>query len=310
MAGSRLAGRPASSAAAGRRSAVLFLAPMLLALAMAAGWPLARTVWFAFTDASLTDLDEARFVGLENFWNSAWGGLLADPAWWQAVRNTLFFTFVSVGIETVLGIIFALVLDRAFPGRGLVRALVLIPWAIPTVVSAKIWAWMLQDQFGVVNATLLNAGLITTPVAWLAGSGTAMAAIIAVDVWKTTPFMALLVLAALQMLPRDIYEAARIDGVHPARVFFRVTLPLIWPALMVAIIFRGLDALRAFDVIYVMVGTAEDTMTMSVFARQQLVDFQDVGYGSAASTLLFLTIAVLAACVLTLGRVRLLEDAR
>ena len=283
---------------------------MLLALAMSAGWPLARTVWFAFTDATLTDLGEVRFVGVENFWNSAWGGLLADPAWWQAVRNTLVFTFVSVGIETVLGIVIALALDRAFPGRGVVRALVLIPWAIPTVVSAKIWAWMLQDQFGVVNALLLDAGLITAPVAWLAGGAKAMAAIIAVDVWKTTPFMALLVLAALQMLPRDIYEAARIDGVHPVRVFFRVTLPLIWPALMVAVIFRGLDALRAFDVIYVMAGNSEDTMTMSVFARQQLVDFQDVGYGSAASTLLFLIVAVLTACILTLGRVRLAEDTR
>lgn len=300
MAGSRGAGR----------AAALFLAPMLLALAMAAGWPLARTIWFAFTDASLTALDEARFVGLENFRNSAWGGLLEDPAWWRAVRNTLVFTFVSVGIETVLGITIALALDRAFPGRGLVRALVLVPWAIPTVVSAKIWGWMLHDQFGVVNAMLLDAGLIEAPVAWLAGSGTAMAAVIAVDVWKTTPFMALLVLAALQMLPRDIYDAARIDGVHPVRVFFRVTLPLIWPALMVAVIFRGLDALRAFDVMFVMTGNSEDTMTMSVFARQQLVDFQDVGYGSAASTLLFVTIAVLVACVLTLGRVRLAESPR
>ncbi len=169
---------------------------------------------------------------------------------------------------------------------------------------------MLHDQFGVVNALLLEAGLIDAPVAWLAGRGTAMASIIVVDVWKTTPFMALLVLAALQMLPRDIYEAARIDGVHPVRVFFRVTLPLIRPALVVAIIFRGLDALRVFDVMYVMTGNAAGTMTMSVFARQQLVDFQDVGYGSAASTLLFLTIALVTACVLTLGRVRLAEDPR
>lgn len=283
---------------------------MLLALAMAAGWPLARTVFFAFTDASLTNLDDFRFVGIENFRNSAWGGLLVDPVWWQAVRNTMVFTFASVGIETVLGIVIALALDRAFPGRGLVRALVLVPWAIPTVVSAKIWAWMLHDQFGVVNALLLDVGLIEAPVAWLAGPGTAMAAIVAVDVWKTTPFMALLVLAALQMLPRDIYEAARIDGVHPVRVFFRVTLPLIWPALMVAVIFRGLDALRAFDVMYVMTGNAEATMTMSVFARQQLVEFQDVGYGSAASTLLFVTIALVTACVLTLGRVRLAEGPR
>jgi trehalose/maltose transport system permease protein len=283
---------------------------MLLVLAAAAGWPLARTIAFAFTDAQLAGMGDARFVGLENFWNPSWGGLLADPAWWRAVRNTLVFTMVSVGLETVLGTVIALVLDRQFRGRGLVRAIVLIPWAIPTIVSAKMWAWMLHDQFGVVNDLLLRAGLIAAPVAWLANPETSLAAVILVDVWKTTPFMALLLLAALQVLPREIYEAARLDGAGPVKVFFRITLPLIWPALMVAVIFRSLDALRIFDVVYAMTGNAEATMTMSVFARQQLVDFQDVGYGSAAATLLFLTIAAVVACVLTLGRVRLTEPTR
>jgi trehalose/maltose transport system permease protein len=277
---------------------------MLVALAVAAGWPLARTIFFAFTDARLAGMADARFVGLENFWNGEWGGLLADPAWWRAVRNTLIFTVVSVGAETVLGTGIALVLARAFRGRGVVRALVLIPWAIPTVVSAKIWGWMLHDQFGVVNDLLLRAGLIAAPVAWLAGPETSMAAVILVDVWKTTPFVALLALAALQLVPRDVYEAARIDGAGPVRVFLRITLPLIWPALAVAVIFRSLDALRIFDVVYVLTGNAEGTMTVSVFARQQLVDFQDVGYGSAASTLLFLTIALFVAIFLILGRVR------
>ena len=283
---------------------------MLVALAAAAGWPLARTIYFAFTDARLAGLGEARFVGLENFWNPVWGGLLADPAWWAAVGNTLVFTVASVGLETVLGIVIALVLDGAFRGRGLVRAVVLIPWAIPTIVSAKMWGWMLHDQFGVVNDLLQQTGLIAAPVAWLADPATALAAVILVDVWKTTPFVALLVLAALQVLPRDIYEAARLDGVGPLKVFFRITLPLIWPAVMVAVIFRSLDALRIFDVVYALTGNAESTMTMSVFARQQLVDFQDVGYGSAASTLLFLTIALIVACLLTFGRVRLTEPAR
>ncbi len=283
---------------------------MLLVLAASAGWPLARTVYLALTDANLSGMDEVHFVGVENFWNELWGGLLADPAWWNAVGNTLVFAAASVAAETVLGVLFALVLDRSFPGRGVVRALVLIPWAIPTIVSAKMWAWMLNDQFGVVNDLLLRAGLIAEPVAWLADPDTALAAVILVDVWKTTPFMALLVLAALQVLPGDIYEAARIDGAGPVTRFFRITLPLIWPALMVAVVFRSLDALRMFDVVYVMTGTSEDTMTMSVFARQQLVDFQDVGYGSAASTLLFLTVAVVVACLLTLGRVRLADEPR
>jgi len=137
-----------------------------------------------------------------------------------------------------------------------------------------------------------------------------MMAVIMVDVWKTTPFMALLILAGLQMLPSDCYEAARVDGIHPVRVFFRVTLPLVWPALMVAVIFRALDALRIFDLIYVLTSNSKDTMTMSVYARQQLVDFQDVGYGSAASTMLFLIIAGLTIATITLGKVKLGGDVR
>ncbi len=283
---------------------------MLVVLAVSAGWPLGRTIYFALTDARLSGLEAPRFVGLENFWNSVWGGLLADPAWWNAGGNTLLFATASVGAETVLGVVIALVLDRSFRGRGVVRAIVLIPWAIPTIVSAKMWAWMLHDQFGVVNDLLLRAGMIGEPVAWLADPDTALAAVVLVDVWKTTPFMALLVLAALQVLPDDIYEAARIDGAGPVTRFFRITLPLIRPALMVAVVFRSLDALRMFDVVYAMTGTSEDTMTMSVFARQQLVEFQDVGYGSAASTLLFLMVAVVVACLLTLGRVRLADEPR
>ncbi|MEO1316105.1 MAG: sugar ABC transporter permease [Pseudomonadota bacterium] len=292
-----------------RRSALLFLAPMLALLALAAGWPLLRTIWFSFTDARLSGGDYG-FVGFENFYNESWGGLLADPGWWNAVYNTLWFTAVSVGLETALGLIVALALNVEFPGRGIVRAAVLIPWAIPTIVSAKMWGWMLHDQFGMVNDVLLTLGLIAAPIAWTADPDLALWSVVMIDVWKTSPFMALLILAALQMLPRDIYEAARLDGVHPIRVFWRITLPLIWPALLVAVIFRALDALRMFDLVYALTGNSEHTMTMSVYARQQLVEFQDVGYGSAAATLLFLIIAILVACVLTLGRVKLTEPAR
>ena len=205
-------------------------------------------------------------------------------------------------METVLGIVIALVMNATFPGRGVFRAAVLVPWAIPTVVSARIWQWMLNDQFGVINDALVKLGLITTPIAWTAEPHLALFSIIMVDVWKTTPFVALLVLAALQMLPRDCYEAARVDGIHPVKVFFGVTLPLIKPALVVAVTFRLLDAFRVFDVVYIMTGNAQSTMTMSVYARQQLVDFQDVGYGSAAATLLFMIIAVLTALYLVAVR--------
>ena len=171
----------------------------------------------------------------------------------------------------------------------------LAPWAIPTVVSAKMWGWMLNDQFGVINDALLKIGIISEPVAWLADPTLSMASIILVDVWKTTPFVALLALAALQMVPKDCYEAARVDGIHPVRIFFQVTLPLIAPALAVAIIFRLLDAMRMFDLVYIMTGATDATMTLSVFAQRELVGFQDVGYGSAVSTLVFFIIALLTA---------------
>jgi trehalose/maltose transport system permease protein len=291
-------GRSFSLATQRVRTAWLFLAPMLVALALVALWPLLRTIGFSFTDAYLSELAAWRFVGVSNY-----AILAADPQWWRAVGNTLLFTVVSVSLETLLGLVIALTLDAQFKARGLVRAAMLIPWAIPTVISAKMWGWMLHDLYGVVNAVLLALGLIETPWAWLADPGLSMAAVIAVDVWKGTPFMALLTLAALQLLPRGLYEAARIDGAGPVRAFFTITLPLIRPALIVAIVFRGLDALRVFDVIYVLTGSNANTASMSVYARQQLVEFQDVGYGSAAATCLFLVVALVTVLVLTLGRV-------
>jgi trehalose/maltose transport system permease protein len=280
------------------RSAWLFLIPMIVALLLVAAWPLLRTIVFSFTDANLSDLSAWQFIGLANYQY-----LLEDPLWWNAVGNTLFFTVVSVAVETALGMIIALTLSAHMPGRGLLRAAVLIPWAIPTVVSAKMWGWMLNDQYGVINAMAMSLGLIDRPLAWLANPTLSMVSIIAVDVWKGTPFMALLILAALQTLPSEIYEAARVDGVHPVKVFFRVTLPLIRPALLIAVIFRGLDALRVFDVIYVLTGNNESTASMSVYARQQLVENADVGYGSTAATCLFLVVAVVTVIVIMVGRV-------
>ena len=271
---------------------------MLIAVALVAAWPLARTIAFSFTDANLSDLENWRFIGIANY-----TVLLADPLWWQAVATTLGFAVVSVGLEALLGLAIALTLNAHMPGRGLLRAAVLIPWAIPTVISAKMWGWMLHDLYGVVNAVFLKLGLISQPWAWLADPKLAFVAVVAVDVWKATPFMTLLILAALQVLPREIYQAAKVDGASPVTTFLRITLPLIRPALLVAIIFRGLDALRVFDVIYVLTGNNPSTTTMSVYARQQLVDFQDFGYGSAAATSLFLVVALVTALIITVGRV-------
>ncbi len=290
------------------RSAWLFLAPSLATMALVAAWPLARTLWFSFTDADMKDLSGAKLIGFGNYFGDY--GVLNDPDWWRAVRNTLVFALLSVSIETVLGMIVALVLNARFPARAFVRAAVLVPWAVPTVVSAKMWGWMLNDQFGLVDHVLVRLHLVAHPIAWTANPHLALLTVVIVDVWKTTPFMALLILAGLQTLPTDCYEAARVDGIHPIRVFFRVTLPLIRQALMVAVIFRGLDALRVFDLVYVLTSNSARTMTMSVYARNQLVGVGQIGYGSAASTVLFLMVGLCALATIKVGRVRLGDQLR
>ncbi len=300
------------------RAAMIFLVPMIIALLIVAGWPLLRTIYFSFTDASLSDINGAKFIGFKNYlsWTQLksgrvlWSGVLADPAWWNAVWNTIRFAFVSVVLETIAGMAVALVLNAEFRGRGIVRAAILVPWAIPTIVSAKMWSWMLNDQFGIVNDLFLKLHLIDHKIAWTATADTAMYAVLAVDIWKTTPFMALLILAGLQMIPKDIYEAAQLDGVHPVKVFWRLTLPLVRPALMVAVIFRLLDALRIFDLIYVLTPNSSATKTMSVVSRENLIDFDKFAYGSAESTLLFIIIAILTVLYIWLGRVNLEGEGR
>jgi trehalose/maltose transport system permease protein len=295
------------------RSAWIFLTPMLLVLAAVAGWPLIRTIYFGFTNTSLSDFENRSWVGFANYFSvltlpsgqKIYDGLLVDPLWWRSVWNTVRFSAISVTCETILGLMVALVLNAEFRGRGLVRAAILIPWAIPTIVSAKMWAWMLNDQFGIINDILLRLHLITEKIAWTASADTAMTAVLIVDIWKTTPFMALLILAGLQMVPNDIYEAARIDGVNPLKVFWKVTLPLIKPALMVAVIFRALDAFRIFDLIYVLTPNNVQTKSMSVFAKENLFDFDKFALGSAASTMLFVIIATFTILYMWLGRVDL-----
>lgn len=291
------------------RSAWTFLAPMLLILFCVAGWPLMRTIWFSFTDATIDTMRSgSKFIGMENYFGEyglfATGASLINAKWAAAIWNTLKFSLISVSLETIFGVIVALVLNAEFKGRAIVRAAVLVPWAIPTVVSAKLWGWMLNDQFGVVNHILKGLGIITDNISWVADPSLSLFSVVLVDVWKTTPFMALLILAAMQMLPKDCYEAAQVDGIHPVKVFFKVTLPLIKPALMVAVIFRLLDALRVFDLIYILTSNSEDTISMSGFVRQEMIDNGNVGYGSAAATVLFLIIGMCTLAYMKLGKVK------
>ncbi|WP_204353481.1 carbohydrate ABC transporter permease [Franconibacter helveticus] len=287
-----------------RRIAWGLVLPALLLLALAAGWPLFRTIWFSFTNAMLDNPGEYEMVGLANYYamrDDMAIGVLSDPLWWQAVGNTLWFTFTSVALELLLGMLLALLMNEKFRGQGLVRTAILVPWAIPTIVSAKMWGWMFHDQYGVINDLLGSIGL-PSHLAWIAEPSLSMWAVVIADVWKTTPFMALMLLAALQLIPADLYEAAKVDGASPWQRFKRITLPLIMPALVVALIFRVMDAMRVFDLIYVLTSNSEATMSISGYAREQIVSYQDMGVGSAASVLVFMMVAGIAACFIRVSR--------
>ena len=290
---------------------------MVLLMLVVAVWPLARSIWFSFTDININDISAAEFVGWENYFGDY--GLFFNPNeeggfwagdWGISIRNTFSFAVVSVILETLTGLGVALLLNQEFKGRGFVRTAVLVPWAIPTIVSAKMWGWMLNDQFGVINNYLMALGVISQKIAWTAEPAYALWTVVLVDVWKTTPFMALLILAALQTVPKDCYEAARVDGVHPLRVFWKITLPLIRQPLLVAVLFRLLDSLRVFDLIYVLTANGSTTISMSGFVRREMVEYGNMGYGSAASTSLFLIILLTAIIFLKLARVKLSEDAK
>lgn len=281
------------------RLAWILVLPTLLAVIIVALYPLIRAFYLSLTNARLGGTTAPRFVGLSNYVD-----LFQDATFLQDVWNTIYFTFWAVSFELVLGLGIALVINSNFKGRGLMRTAMLVPWAIPTVVSAQMWRWMFNDVFGVINDILVRKlGILSNPIAFLANPTTAMPALIAVDVWKTTPFMALLLLAGLQVISSDMYEAGSIDGANGWQQFWLLTLPLLRPAILVALIFRTLASLQVFDVIYVMTSGASGTESMSVYARRILIDFAQLGYGSAVSVVIFLIIMVFVVIYLRLVRV-------
>ena len=298
---------PRSSWARAReRLAWLLVFPSVLVVAVVAIYPLFESVRLSFTNARLGSSRGRSSTSGSAITSGCW----EDDAFRNAFWNTIVFTVSSVAIEAVFGIIVALVIHSNFKGRSLVRTSMLIPWAIPTVVSAQLWRWMYNDVYGVINDLLVVrlpqlfdwipvigdniAGLFPDKkIAFIADPTWALPSIIMVDVWKTTPFMALLLLAGLQVIPSDVYEASTVDGASKWQQFWQITLPLLRPALLVALIFRTMDAFRVFDVIFVMRGVAPETMSLAVYARQQLIDLQRLGLGSAAAVVIFLCIAVM-----------------
>ncbi len=301
----KVSDRPQASWAKSReRLGWLMVLPSLLIVAAVALYPLIQSFRLSFTNARLASARDVESVGFRNYqylWES--------DTFRIAFQNTVKFTVASVTIELFFGMVIALIINSQFRARGLVRAAILIPWAIPTVVSSRLWAYMLNDNYGVFNDLLVYqlprlvgwipfvgddmAGVFPDQkIAFLARPSLSLPSAIAVDVWKTTPFMALLLLAGLQIIPGDVYEAAVVDGASKWKQFWQITLPLLRPAILVALIFRTLDAFRVFDVIFVMFGAKVETLTLSIFTQQTLVDGDRLGRASAASVIIFLCIGV------------------
>lgn len=286
----RIAGPGRSRLGPVRIPALLLLLPAAGALAAVSVYPVGLGLWLSLRDTSLAAPDDA-FLGLSNYQD-----LIADPTFWNAWLHTVEFTFASTLAETILGLGMALILYEWFIGRGLVRAAMLIPWAIPTVVTSKMFGWLFDGQNGIVNHLLRATGLIDQNVNWYGSTDTALLTIIIADVWKTTPFMALLLLAGLQTIPRSLSEAALVDGAGPWATFWRVRLPLLMPTLLIAALFRALDAFRIFDLVYVLTGggPADSTETLSTLTYKTLFSTLQFGYGSAMAAAMFATEVLIA----------------
>ncbi|RHW32329.1 carbohydrate ABC transporter permease [Oceanobacillus profundus] len=232
----------------------------------------------------------SNFIGLDNY-----GKYMKDQRMWKAMGNTAFFTVISVAFELVLGLAIALLINRAFKGRGIIRATVLIPWAIPTAVAAMMWGFLYDGQSGIIAHYLEAFNLIPGSSWLLTTSDGGMFSIILADVWKTTPYMALLLLAGLQTIPQSLYEASSVDGANRFQQFWSITLPLLKSSILVALLFRTLDAFRVFDLIYVLTGggPANATESISVYAYKTLFAQQNFGEGSVLSVIVFISVAII-----------------
>lgn len=249
------------------------------------GWDKLNTI-FSEMDSCLIS---SNFTGF-----AAYGKLLSDTRFFHSLRSTAVFTVISVFFELVFGMALALIMNKAIKGIGGVRTTALIPWAIPTAVSALMWSYMYDGSSGVVAKIFADIGLIASPELMLLSSGGAMTAAILADVWKTTPYMALLLLAGLQIIDQGLYESAKIDGAGPTRTFFSITLPLLKPSLLVALLFRTLDAFRVYDLIAVLTGGAQGTETLSIYAYKLMIAQNNYGYGAVVVLAMALCVAAIA----------------
>jgi multiple sugar transport system permease protein len=284
------AGTPARRRSRGlseRRLAAVMVSPSLLLITLVAAYPIIYAIWLSLHEYSVRTAGLSRWagpVGLRNYQEILWGNVSGE--WWNAVGTTFIFTVFSVGFELLLGLAMALAMHSAFRGQGLLRTVVLVPWAVLTVVTAIMWRTIFDPTLGFVNS------LLGTNTVWLGEQPQALIVMIIADVWKTAPFMALLILAGLQVIPGEIYEAAKVDGASMWQRFSRITLPLLMPAILVALIFRTLDALRIFDLPFVLTKGAHGTNTMSLESYQTFLANNIIGLGSAMAVVTFIIVMV------------------
>ena len=270
------------------RLGLLLAAPAIATILLIAIIPLGQTILDSLFQISLRFENAPRpFVGLQNY-----GTLLGDDSWFNAVRVTGVVAGASVAAELVLGMMIALLIDRSFHGRGIVRASVLVPWALTTVVSAKMWAWIYDGRYGIVNDLLTRLHVIDQPIIFLVRPEVTIWAMVAAEIWKTTPFMALLLLAGLQLIPHELYEAAALDGASRWGAFWRITLPLLRPTILVALLFRTIDAVRMFDLPRVLTngGPGKSTETVVLYTYNTFFTALNFGYGSTMAVMIFLIV--------------------
>ncbi|MGC0862207.1 carbohydrate ABC transporter permease [Pantoea agglomerans] len=274
-----------------QRQAWVLLAPMLLVMLLLTAWPLLRTIWLSFTDAALIGSGETpAWIGLENYLYA-----LSDPDFRASIWRTLYFTLVSVTVEGIIGVLVALLLNQKFIGRNVLRVLVILPWALPTIVNAMMWRLNFNPDYGSINALLSQLGIIDGYRSWLGSPEAALNAVMFADIWKNYPLVTLLVLAALQSIPEDLFEAARLDGASAWRRFRAITFPAIVAPLGVALVLRTIDAFKIFDIIYVMTrgGPVDSTKTLSFFVYQESFSYLRAGSGAAYAILMTLMCALL-----------------
>ena len=268
-----------------RKLGWMLCAPAVFAMVLVTAYPIGYAFVLSLQELDLRFPDEGGFVGLDNYQT-----VLTSSLWWQDVFNTTFVTIISVALELTFGMIIALVMHKAIFGRGTVRTSVLIPYGIVTVVAAFAWQFAFTPDTGFVN----ELPFIADDKAWFGERFSSFAVIIMAEVWKTTPFMALLLLAGLVTIDDGVYEAAKVDGATAWQRFWKITLPLMKPAILVALLFRTLDAFRIFDNIFIMTGGAQDTESVSILGYNQLIERLNLGLGSAVSVLIFLCVFLIA----------------